>query len=71
VHLQKYIVQKLSSYDVEILTKNYSPHLTLCRVEDEVREKFFLPDCILESQNGWVLGSGQSDENGQYLGNKT
>ena len=73
-HLHEYVKNKLSSYDVEILTKNYTPHQTFCRLPESQKdfaEAIKIPDMFLQQHNGWTFEVGYSDANGQYMGRKT
>lgn len=70
-HLHEYVKNKLSSYDVEILTKNYMPHQTFCRLpanQQDFAQSIKLPKMFLKQYEGWTFEVGHSDGNGQYLG---
>ena len=70
-HLHTYTKNKLDAHEVEILTIDYVPHLTLCRApiaqESDIKQLDF-PDDLLASQVEWKFEIGQSDINGQYFG---
>ncbi len=71
LHLHKYVVSKLAPLGVEILTKNYTPHLTLCRIDAvNVKEikNLKIPSEFYVPAKPWTMAMGSSDENGQYLG---
>ncbi len=66
-HLHEYVKNKLVPYDVEVLTKNYKPHLTFCRVKaDDVEKiKIDIPAEFLTPVKGWKVAIGTSNENGE------
>lgn len=69
--LHNNIKHKLISKEVEILTNDYSPHLTFCGVHENDQHKVNLNDVsedLLGTHEGWTVQVGNSDENGQYLG---
>ena len=69
--LHEFVKNKLSSHDVEILTKNYMPHQTFCRLpksQKDFAESIILPEMFLKQHDGWTFEVGCSDVNGQYLG---
>jgi len=63
---------ELISHGAEILTKDYMPHQTFCRLSESQKDLAMaiqIPDMLLQKHEGWTFEVGHCDVNGQYLGN--
>ncbi|MEM7618336.1 MAG: hypothetical protein AAF244_03020 [Pseudomonadota bacterium] len=60
--------EKLALQEVEILTRIYNPHLTLCRTKLNRLGNIKFPFYIFSDKGDWIFKIGKSDRNGQFYG---
>jgi len=72
-NLYELVKNKLNAHDVEIITRDYTPHQTFCRLPESQKkfaEAIEILDMFLKQHDGWTFEVGSSDINGQYMGCK-